>query len=74
MKLKDENICRLMKILFSTVILQLLYISLVLSGDGGESLLSYELIPQALESCAASAALTVAGGFVLYFADMFIER
>lgn len=73
MKLNDENICRLMKILFSTVILQLLYISLVLNGNGGDNL-PYELIPKALESCAASASLTVAGGFVLYFADMFIER
>lgn len=79
MKLRKETVHRMMKLSFSAVILQLLYISLCISahaagGDAAELFPPLHKVPEMLEYASASCALTVIGGFVLEFADKLLER
>ena len=79
LKLKKENVHRLMKILFSAVILQLLYISLCLWAHNcgvpsPEAFPPLYKVPEMLQCAAASAVLTLAGGFLLEFAEELCER
>lgn len=49
---------------FSVVLLQLLYIALHLTGSGESALYA---VPEMLEYCAASASLTFAGAYILEY-------
>lgn len=75
---KTENRRRLMKLMFSAVILQLLYISLCLeanvcaSADGSFPPLAK--VPEMLICAAASATAALGGGFFLEFARELCER
>ena len=79
MKLNKLYILQLMKIFFSAIFAELLYASLCLWAhtEGvryAGVFVSVFRIPEILEYCSASAALTLAGGFVLMFCDEISER
>lgn len=52
------------KLCFSFIFLQLLYVSLCLTGEVGTALYT---VPEMLEYCAASASLTFAGAYILEY-------
>ncbi len=76
--IKQENVNRLMKVFFSAVIIQLLYISLCLwhyrYGTPADITVPLHKIPEMLEYAAASCAISTAGGFILTFADELLTR
>ena len=65
-----ETVQRGVKLCFSAVLMQLLYISLCL---GGQTRTPVRAVPEMLEYAAASAALIFAGAYLLeyYLLDMF---
>lgn len=52
------------KLCFSLILLQLLYVSLCVTGDVDTALYT---VPEMLEYCAASASLTFAGAYILEY-------
>lgn len=77
MFIKIENRRRLMKLLFSAVVLQLLYISICLGanlcGTPGAYPPLYK-IPEMLCCAAASATAALAGGFLMEFTEELCAR
>lgn len=71
-KISRGTVQRGMKLCFSAVLMQLLYISLCL---GGQTRTPVRAVPEMLECAAASAALIFAGAYLLeyYLSELFSD-